>query len=64
MGCIPVLFAETTDNVAPWFWGDWKERARLLVPYEDYMAGCVDLGKLLGGDTREGGEDDAEDDSR
>ncbi len=46
-GCIPVLFSELTDNVAPWFWLDWKDRARVLVPRSDFVAGRIDLKKLL-----------------
>lgn len=46
-GCIPVLFSELTDDVAPWHWLDWKDRARVLVPREDFVAGRIDLKKLL-----------------
>ena len=46
-GCIPVLFSELTDDVAPWFWLDWKERARVLVPREEFVAGRIDLKALL-----------------
>lgn len=46
-GCIPVLFSELTDDVAPWFWLDWKDRARVLVPREEFVAGRIDLKKLL-----------------
>lgn len=46
-GCIPVLFSELTDNVTPWFWKDWKDRARVLVPRDDFVAGRIDLKKLL-----------------
>ena len=46
-GCIPVLFSELTDDVAPWFWKDWKARARVLVPREEFIAGRIDLKKLL-----------------
>lgn len=46
-GCIPVLFSELTDNVVPWYWLDWKERARVLVPREDFVAGRIDLKTLL-----------------
>ena len=46
-GCIPVLFSELTDDVAPWFWLDWKERARVLVPREEFVAGRIDLKMLL-----------------
>lgn len=46
-GCIPVLFSELTDDVAPWFWLDWKDRGRVLVPREDFVAGRIDLKKLL-----------------
>lgn len=47
-GCIPVLFSDLTDNVAPWFWLDWKDRARVLVPRREFVAGRIDLKKLLG----------------
>ena len=46
-GCIPVLFSELTDDVAPWFWKDWKDRARVLVPRDEFVAGRIDLQKLL-----------------
>lgn len=46
-GCIPVLFSELTDNVAPWFWLDWKDRARILVPRNEFVAGSIDLKTLL-----------------
>lgn len=46
-GCIPVIFSELTDDVAPWFWLDWKDRARVLVPREEFVAGRIDLKKLL-----------------
>ena len=46
-GCIPVLFSDLTDDYAPWLWGDWKTRARVLVPREDYVAGRMDLQTLL-----------------
>ena len=47
LGCIPVLFSNLTDDVAPWFWGDWKARGRVLVPQVDFLAGRVDLKMLL-----------------
>lgn len=46
-GCIPVLFSELTDNVTPWFWNDWKARGRVLVPRDEFVAGRIDLKKLL-----------------
>lgn len=46
-GCIPVLFSELTDDVAPWFWSDWKARARVLVPRDEFVAGRIDLKVLL-----------------
>lgn len=46
-GCIPVLFSELTDNVAPWHWLDWKERARILVPRQEFVKGRIDLKTLL-----------------
>ena len=46
-GCIPVLFSDLTDDVAPWFWQDWKARARVLVPRKEFVAGQIDLNKLL-----------------
>jgi hypothetical protein len=33
--------------VTPWFWKDWKDRARVLVPRDDFVAGRIDLKKLL-----------------
>ncbi len=46
-GCIPVLFSELTDDVAPWFWQDWKARGRVLVPRDEFVAGRIDLKMLL-----------------
>ena len=46
-GCIPVLFSNLTDAVAPWFWGSWKDRARVLVPRDDFISGRIDLRALL-----------------
>jgi hypothetical protein len=46
-GCIPVLFSELTDDVAPWFWQDWKARARVLVPRDKFVAKQIDLQMLL-----------------
>lgn len=46
-GCIPVLFSELTDDVAPWHWGEWKERGRVLVPRKDFVSGKIDLKRLL-----------------
>jgi hypothetical protein len=42
-----VLFSELTDDVAPWFWLDWKDRGRILVPREEFVAGRIDLKRLL-----------------
>lgn len=47
-GCVPVLFDELTDGVAPWFWGDWKASARVLVPRDEFAEGRIDLKELLG----------------
>lgn len=46
-GCIPVFFSELTDDVAPWFWQDWKARARVVVPRDEFVAGRIDLKVLL-----------------
>ena len=46
-GCIPVLFSKDSDDVAPWFWGDWKDRGRILLDREDVVSGRVDLYELL-----------------
>lgn len=46
-GCIPVLFSELTDDVASWHWGEWKERGRVLVPRDEFVAGRIDLKTLL-----------------
>ena len=47
-GCVPVLFSDETDDVAPWFWGDWKAAGRVLVDRDDFVSGRVDLLGLLG----------------
>ena len=46
-GCIPVLFSEITDAVAPFSWGDWKTRARVIVPRDEFLSGKIDLYELL-----------------
>ena len=46
-GCIPVLFSNLTDAVAPWFWGAWRHEARVLVPRAPFVAGQIDLLALL-----------------
>jgi hypothetical protein len=46
-GCIPVLFSELSDDFAPWFWKDWKARARILIPREEFVQGKIDLKTLL-----------------
>jgi hypothetical protein len=46
-GCIPVLFSDLTDDVAPWFWQDWKAQGRVLVPRDEFVAGRIDLKMLL-----------------
>lgn len=33
--------------MAPWFWSDWKARARVVVPREDFVKGRIDLKTLL-----------------
>ena len=47
-GCVPVLFSDETDDVAPWSWGDWKDAGRVLVDRDDFVSGRVDLLGLLG----------------
>lgn len=47
LGCVPVLFSSWTDAVAPWFWGSWKARARVLVPRNDFLGGTIELRQLL-----------------
>ena len=47
-GCVPVLFSDETDDVAPWFWGDWKDAGRVLVDRDDFVSGRFDLRELLG----------------
>ena len=46
-GCIPVLFSNLTNEVAPWHWGEWKEEGRVLVPRDAFTAGLIDLKVLL-----------------
>ena len=45
--CIPVLFSELTDDSSPWHWLEWKDRARILVPRDDFVAGRIDLKTLF-----------------
>ena len=47
MGCIPVLFSDLTDDVAPFHWGNWKDSGRVLVPRAQFASGCIDLKGLL-----------------
>ena len=46
-GCIPVLFSDLTDEVAPWHWRKWKDQGRVLVPRKAYAKGKIDLKTLL-----------------
>ena len=46
-GCIPVLFSELSDDFAPWFWDDWKAKARIVIPREEFVQGKIDLKTLL-----------------
>jgi hypothetical protein len=46
-GCIPVLFSQLSDDVAPWHWASWKDRARVLVPRDEFVSGRIDLKVLL-----------------
>lgn len=46
-GCIPVLFSELSDDFAPWFWQDWKARARIVVPRDEFVQENIDLKALL-----------------
>ena len=46
-GCVPVLFSNLTDAVAPWFWGAWRDEARVLVPRAPFVAGEIDLRSWL-----------------
>jgi hypothetical protein len=41
-GCIPVLFHNLTDRLAPWLWGTWKHQARVLVDRERFLLGDDD----------------------
>lgn len=47
LGCIPVLFSDLTDDVAPFHWKSWKDRSRVLIPRKAFVSGCVDLKTLL-----------------
>lgn len=46
-GCIPVLFSELSDDTSPWHWLEWKDRARILVPRDDFVADRIDLNELF-----------------
>ena len=49
LGCIPVFFSDLSDDFAHWFWGEWKDRARVLVPRGPFVCteDCIDLVQLL-----------------
>ena len=49
LGCIPVFFSDLSDDFAHWFWGEWKDRARVLVPRGPFAGteDCIDLVQLL-----------------
>lgn len=49
LGCIPVFFSDLSDDFAHWFWGEWKDRARVLVPRGPFVGteDCIDLVQLL-----------------
>ena len=42
-GCVPVLFHNFTDAVAPWFWGAWRQDARVLIDRDAFVSGAIDL---------------------
>mmetsp|Transcript_15181 Transcript_15181/g.33041 ORF Transcript_15181/g.33041 Transcript_15181/m.33041 type:complete len:446 (-) Transcript_15181:108-1445(-) len=46
-GCIPVLFSNLTNEVAPWHWEKWREAGRVLVPRDAFTTGVIDLKVLL-----------------
>lgn len=38
LGCIPVLFSDFTDDLAPWHWSaDWHNASRLIISPEEYL---------------------------
>lgn len=46
-GCIPVLFSDLSDDVAPWHWSHWKQQGRILIDRNQYIEGKIDLQTLL-----------------
>jgi hypothetical protein len=42
-----VLFSELSDDTSPWHWLEWKDRARILVPRDDFVADRIDLNELF-----------------
>jgi hypothetical protein len=46
-GCIPVIFSPYLQLVDPWHWGHFRNRSSVFVSGPDYVAGHVDLFKLL-----------------
>ena len=47
LGCIPMIFHPMTDHANELLWADWKEGARVLVPRDDYVAGRIELSRLV-----------------
>ena len=43
LGCIPVVFSEYTNRVAPWHWAGFRDRSRVLVDERRYRDGALDL---------------------
>ena len=47
-GCIPVFFTGTQVDAYPWLWGDWRRAASVRVNRTLFLAGKLDLHRLLG----------------
>lgn len=43
LGCVPVVFSEYTNRVAPAHWGPFRAKSRVLVDEAAYAAGTLDL---------------------
>jgi len=46
-GCIPVLFNPLTHALWPYHWNNWKAAGTVLVPRAEFLAGKINLEKLL-----------------
>ena len=47
LGCIPVVFSEYMNRVAPWHWGPFRDQTRVYVDEQAYLDGRLDIFNYL-----------------